>query len=254
MPESPEHPLGMIPGEGGLRDGRRPLREETGQEEGRFHLGAGHRALVPDPAERAPPDRQRGVLVAGPPPEVGPHLPQGLDDPAHRPPGKGGVPRENREERLRRQDAAQETQGGAGVPGVQNPLGLPEAPEALPVDAQDGAPPPLHPHPERPAGRGGPPAVLRVEVSPDLRGPVRQGAQQDGPVGDRLVPRHTEASGEGRGRTPNGQALHGAVSSAARSARRARIRSAVAAGGSSGARRSQAIPGSFRNQVSWRLA
>ena len=82
--------------------------------------------LVPDPAERTPPDRQGRVLVAGPAPEGGAHPAQGLDDPVHGPPAEGGVPRQDREEWLRRQDAAQETKGGPGVPRVQDLLGLPD--------------------------------------------------------------------------------------------------------------------------------
>ena len=194
-PEGAEHAFTVVPGEGRLGDGGLSLRREAGQQDRGFYLGTGCRGFVRDAAELLSGNRERRAAVPGNASDVSPHHGERRNDPVHGTLPDGRVSCKDGVKGLRGENSAEEAHGGAAVAAVQDTVRFPKAAESLSAD-RDMIPllrdPDAH---GAEAGDGGE-TVCAGQEAGDLRGPLSQGAEHDGPVGDGFVPGHPEFAAE----------------------------------------------------------
>ena len=168
-------------------------REEAGQEDARLHLGARHRQLPADSPELAARDSKRRVAVGRLDGRA--HLTQRIGDPVERAPRERLVSDELEAPALAGQETRQEAHEGAGVPAVDRPRRLAEAPETDSGDVNTVAVE-LHLGSERPGRVDRRERVLRDSEPVERALPVRDRAEEHSPVGDGLVARHGDVAGE----------------------------------------------------------
>ena len=133
-PHAAQHPLRVVPRGGGLADDGLALGIEPGDEEAGLELGAGHRHGVINAAQVSAADGQGRSGAVSSSHDLGAHLAQGAQNTLHGSGSKGTVPGDDAEEGLARQEARDQTHGGAAVARVQDLFGLGQASQALAVD------------------------------------------------------------------------------------------------------------------------
>ena len=111
----------------GLPHDRLALGAEPGQQDGRLHLGAGHRHVVVDALEAAAPHGERRQAAAVAPVDPGAHPAEGVGHPVHGPAGDGRVAGQHRQPVEAGAQPGQQADGGARVADVDHPVGLVQA-------------------------------------------------------------------------------------------------------------------------------
>jgi hypothetical protein len=174
------------------------IREQPGQEHARFHLRAGDRQLVADRPDRRPAFDDEGrmpVLRL----HMSAHLGERLGDPPEGPVRERLVADELESSLLPDEQPGQEPNQRAGVPAVDRDTGGPKPAEAHPAHAHC-VPVHLHFGPERAHPGGGRERVGGSAEAREAALPVRDSAEQERAVGDRLVAGHGEVAAKGDGR------------------------------------------------------
>ena len=201
-----EEKLGVVARRRRLDDRRLLLRLEPGEEHRRLHLRAGNRERVVDPVQRSPLHRERQVAVGR------------LDTcahPLHRPAGERVVAGERERAVLPREDPCEQADERARIPAVDRTAGRVQAREAAAAHHER-----VHAllgdlHAER-AHRGD--RRLRVGRAPETghgRLVVAERGDEDGAVGDRLVPGHGHVPDETRDRLDVDGLAHSSITGAA---------------------------------------
>ncbi len=191
--EGAEHPLGVIAAGNRFAHGRAPARAEPGEEQRRLDLGARHRQAVVEPAKaRATDDERSPPLCARQ--HAGAHALEGLDDARHGPRAQRRIPGQDGEARPGGQDPGEETHRGAGVAAVDHLLGLGGLPRhSLDLGERTAARDARAE--ERDGGEARRAVVAGVRVE-DAGRAAREPAEEDGAMGDRLVPGHDKCAAE----------------------------------------------------------
>ncbi|MGY4366943.1 hypothetical protein ACVW1A_003008 [Bradyrhizobium sp. LB1.3] len=193
-----QHQLGMVAAGLGLDDRGGARRGQAREQHGGFDLGRGDRGLVGDRqriARALDGQRQTAALATGG--DLRAHLFQWVQDPAHGPAAQRGIAVEHRRDRAAGDGAHDQPAAGAGVAEIQRRLGLGEARNTHAVHRPGEITYALDPSAERFHGFCGVEDVLALEEARDPGLSNRERAQDEGTVGDRLVPRHPYFSGQG---------------------------------------------------------
>ena len=191
-----EQALGVIPGPVRLGNARHALGREGRQQQGRLHLGAGHRRDIGNAVQAAAGDGQRGQFPALAARDHGPHLPKGSDHTPHRPAPNRLIPGQHGEEVLAGQQAGEQADAGSGVPAVERVLRFRQTPEAFAGDPEVVrlfSDPDAH-RPERPHRVQ---TVLAAAISRDEALPLGQRAQDDRPMRNGLISRDRQSPCQG---------------------------------------------------------
>ena len=128
------------------------------------------------------------------------HLAQRLGYAIHRPLGKGNVAGQGAVERLGRQQTAEQTHGSTGVTQVDRPRRRLEAVQANAMDGDAAVLRPLDHHSHVAERLDGCQCVLALEEALHFGGAFGQGAEHDRAMGDRLVARYPDGSGQAAAR------------------------------------------------------
>ncbi len=182
-----EHQLGVVAGGTRLGHRRLPLGVQAGEEDGGLHLRARDRKPVRDPPEpvRAPDDERKPAAGRL---DGGAHRAQRLGDALHRPRPERLVAGELEAAVLAGEDAREQARERAGVRAVDRPVrgAQPAQPDAL--DAELVVRGLLDHDAERAHCAERRLGVGRAPEAADAGLALRESAEQDGPVRDRLVP------------------------------------------------------------------
>ncbi len=130
--------LGVIARGGGFGDERFAFGEEAGEENGGFHLGAGHGHFVLNAMEMAAADFERGEIAFASL-NLRAHLKEWGNDSLHGTLLERGIAGNSGGEVLAGEDAGEETDGGAGVFGVEGAPTTFQAAQAAAGDLDGGA-------------------------------------------------------------------------------------------------------------------
>ena len=191
-----QHALGVVAGWRRLGYRGMTCSIEAGQQQAGFDLRAGHghfvihagQALTTLDVQRRTAFRTGFDHCA--------HLAQRLGDAVHRSLGQRGIAGQGGVERLRRQQAGEQTHRGTGVAHIQRASRRFQAMQANPVNGHATMMRTLDDHAhiaERLQSRQG---VFTLEKALDLGGAFSQRAEHDRAVGDRLVARNANTPGE----------------------------------------------------------
>ena len=194
--EPGQHPLRVIPGNPGFRDGGGCIRIQSGQQYTGFHLGRCHWRIVVDALQRAAADLQRYAAVSPDTFHLRAHLGQRPDNPVHGTALDGSVAGKLAGKWLPGQDAGDQPGGGAAVAHIQHLVGGRQSVQPFAVD-QHLILQILHLDPHVGKTSDGGKAVGTLKKIPDSGGSPGQGAQHDRPVADGLVPGDSDSAFQG---------------------------------------------------------
>ena len=198
-PEGGQEPFGVVTAGGRLGDLGGAGGLQAGDEQGRLHLGAGHRQIESGAGQVAAPDRQRDEHPALPAVDAGAHGPQRLDHPGHGTAGQGRVAVEDAVERPAGQQPGQEAGRRPRVAAVDDGFGLAQAVESRAPHAGHAVGGGADLHAQGGDGGAGAADVVAVGQAADAGCPVGHGREQQGPVRDRLVTRQPQPPDQGAG-------------------------------------------------------
>ena len=141
--------------------------------------------------------RQRQAAAFGLLDHARAHALQGIEHAPHRPLAQGGIAVERGRHRAAGHRADRQPHAGAGIAEIERACGGGKAADAHAMDAPDAVAAALQPRAQRAHGVGGMQHVLAFQQPRHRAFADRQRAQNEGPVRDRLVPRHPGAALQG---------------------------------------------------------
>jgi hypothetical protein len=196
-----EQTLGVVPSGDRLHDGGLARREQTSQQDGAFHLGAGDGELVINRLQRTAFDGERRAdffALAG---DLRTHQAQGIGHALHRTAGERGIAKQLGFEVLPGEDAGEQADGGAGVAAIDG-LGRRFELQAVAGDGEFHQADAfhffqrLHGCSKRLHGMHGAEAVLAGQEALDDGGALRESGEHRGAVGDAFVTRNGDFGGD----------------------------------------------------------
>ena len=187
--EMTQHVLAMVPGRLRFLDPRDAARVQPRQQERRLYLRGRDRQAVVERQRLARAlhgQRQSPSSTGG---EARAARGQRVGDAAHGAPAQGRVARHHREQRMARQDAAQQPRRRAGIAHVEHVCGLDQAADAAAGDAPGAFAVTHDLGAKRPHGGGCPQHVLTIQQAGDPGLADSQRPEHQRAMADRLVAR-----------------------------------------------------------------
>ena len=194
--ERGEHPLGMVARRRRFRDAGRAFGIESGQQQCRLHLGAGHAQIVAGTAQRrAAQHADRGVAVGGLEPCA--HGAQRLGDPLHGPARQRGIADQRRIKALPGQQAHRQAHRRAGVAHVERGVGRLQPPQSHALQADPPGARRLDRDTHRPHRVQRRQAVGARQEALDFGDPVGDATEHHRAVRNRLVAGYAQLATDG---------------------------------------------------------
>ena len=183
-----QHQLGVVAARLLLDHGGRARRRKPRQQHRGLDLGRSHRRAIEDRDRIASAlKRQRQPAALPTHRNLGAHQFQGIEHPPHRPGAQRGVAVEYGRDRTARDRPHHQPASGAGIAEIERSRRFSEAGHADATHDPSEIAGPFHARTQRPHGFGGIEHVFALKQARDTGLADRQRAQDQGPVGDRLV-------------------------------------------------------------------